>query len=215
MTIGDWVQVTTTLLTLGTLFALWRQLKSQGASNAAERLELLVDRWRARNMLQARLAVAKDVSGAGATAIEWSADMNEIAYFFTLLWAWKRKGHISIEEIDNYWGGEIFLWNKLLETRLSAERNRLGNPWFCCGLDDLAYQIIEWRTGNDFPSPEPFLLPRTARQKLQPVSAPLVRRIRRLLRRKRYPIEDPVALEQKRARLVDLLEERLSREEKP
>jgi len=119
-----------------TLFAIYRQLRTQAAANALAQVESL-DRWyRSREMAVAELQAAIDLR-RGVAPPQVDARMLVIAQFFEYLWHLRQSGFIGLREIDEWFGARVQIWWRLLRPVIERSRQIEGEPRLFEGLEKL------------------------------------------------------------------------------
>ena len=109
------------------LYGIYRQLRSQGAANAVQRIETLEGEWKSARMAHARLVLAlhlkhEPIDEAGALKARSVLD------FFVNIGNLYKWGFLSIDEIDATWGASIPIWHELTRGLIDVARTAEGRP---------------------------------------------------------------------------------------
>lgn len=125
------------------LYGIYRQLRSQGAANAVQRIELLEGDYNSRRMTYSRLTLALHLKYE-------RPDMNgffkarPVLDFFVNLGNLNRAGYLSIAEIEATWGRAIQIWSALAAPLVDLARADSGQQ----DLYDLAPMITKLRASE-------------------------------------------------------------------
>ena len=107
------------------LYGIYRQLRSQGAANAVQRIETLEGEWNSTRLSHARLAVALHLKYETDDMAGFFKARPVLDFFVNLgnLYEW---GYLSIEEVEATWGDAVPIWAALTRRLVDAERTEIG-----------------------------------------------------------------------------------------
>jgi hypothetical protein len=108
-----------------TLGGIYRQLRSQGAANAVQRIESLQGHFSTERMDYLKLAVALDLKRGEATTATM-AKARPILNFFANLEDLYAHGYIGIGEVVDNWGRPLEVWSALLKPVIERQRRLEG-----------------------------------------------------------------------------------------
>jgi hypothetical protein len=107
------------------LFGIYRQLRSQGAANAVQRIETLEGEWTSPKMTHARLVLALHLKYESQDLAGFFKARPILDFFVNLgnLHDW---GFLSLDEIDSTWGQAIPVWTALIGSLVDVARANDG-----------------------------------------------------------------------------------------
>jgi hypothetical protein len=104
-----------------TLYGIYRQLRSQGAANAVQRIETLEGEWKSPRMVYARLVLALHLKYESPN-LDGLAKAAPLLNFFVNLANLNEAGYLSVEEIEANWGMQIPIWTALTAPLVDIQR---------------------------------------------------------------------------------------------
>jgi hypothetical protein len=112
------------------LLGIYRQLRSQGAANAVQRIETLEGRWHSPRMAYQRLDLAVHLRTHPPDQDGYLKARPILDFFTNLANLWEA-GYLTLEEIESNWGASIQIWTALT-ARVVALRRRVerGNSLY-------------------------------------------------------------------------------------
>jgi len=107
------------------LLGIYRQLRSQGAANAVQRIETLEGEWSSPRMAHARLVLALHLKYDSDDRVGFFKARPVLDFIVNLgnLNDW---GFLSLEEIDSTWGQAIPVWMALIGSVVDVARANDG-----------------------------------------------------------------------------------------
>ena len=115
------------IVVVGTLFGIYRQLRSAGAANAIQRIETLEGQWLAPRMVYQRLDLAVHLRTHPADQ-EGFFKAKPVLDFFTNLENLWISGYLSLTEINNNFGTNIEIWTALTAPVVALRREAESGP---------------------------------------------------------------------------------------
>jgi len=110
-----------------TLFAIYRQVRAQGSSNALQRLNALDDKWASDRMLRSRLSLVQAIR-AGHSDIASLPMLGIVGNFYEGLGALHRDGHMPTRDVLENWNRRIQFWWAVLAPAIQELRAIDNDP---------------------------------------------------------------------------------------
>lgn len=107
------------------LVGIYRQLKSQGAANAIQRIETLVGEYSSSRMIYSRLVLAHHLRYE-PPSLEGFMKARSTLDFFIDLANLDEMGYLSLKEIEATWGRSIQVWTALTAPLVEIARRNEG-----------------------------------------------------------------------------------------
>ena len=113
------------LIVTVSLVAVYRQLQSQGAANAIQRIESLQAAFTTEEMTYLKLAIARDIQRGELSNAAMAKAAPILDFLSNIDWL-HEKGYITIEEVVDNWGRPLEVWAALLEPLVKRQREIEG-----------------------------------------------------------------------------------------
>ncbi len=133
-----------------TLFGIYRQLRSQGATNAMQRIETVQGRWDSPRMAYARLEFALYMRYQDRAAVPFTTYMPILDFWMDLALL-VDEGYISIREVAGNYGLTMQIWSALAAPAVEALRTANHRPELYREVDDLVTRIRAEDRRSDSP----------------------------------------------------------------
>lgn len=130
------------LIVVVSLFGIYRQLRSQAATNAVQRIEVLQGRWSSLQMTYAKLEFALAVKAADGP-ISFQAYLPILDYFAELA-GLELEGYIGLDEIGGNFGLPLQIWTVIGGPALEALRAENDRPELYGEVDALVEKVRAW-----------------------------------------------------------------------
>lgn len=128
------------LLVVVTLVGIYRQLRTQGAANALQRIDSLQGMWTSERLIYSRLALCLHLRHEGIGSTTFSK-AGPLADFIENLDDLHEEGYISLKEIAYSWGRSIQVYWALLAPVIRQQRLDDGDSGLYEGFEHLSTQL--------------------------------------------------------------------------
>jgi hypothetical protein len=119
-----------------TLGGIYRQLRTQGAANALQRIDSLQGQWSSERLTYIRLALCLHLRYEGSGSTTYATAL-PLADFIENLYDLHEQGYISLREIAYSWGRSIQIYWAFLAPTIEQQRLEDGDPNIYLGFERL------------------------------------------------------------------------------
>ena len=142
------------------LFGIYRQLRSQGAANAVQRIETLEGQWNSPRMTYQRLDLAVHLKTHPAD-LEGYFKARPILDFFTNLENLWKQGYVTLGEINDNFGTNLLAWVAVTKSVVGQRRTMTDGGQLPYDFEAIVEEIraLERRQGDAMLATGPEALP--------------------------------------------------------
>jgi hypothetical protein len=119
-----------------TLGGIYRQLRTQGAANALQRIDFLQGQWSSERLTYSRLALCLHLRHEGIGSATYAKAM-PLADFIENLYDLYEQGYVSLKELAYSWGRSIQIYWAFLAPAIEQQRLEDGDPLLYLGFERL------------------------------------------------------------------------------
>lgn len=119
-----------------TLGGIYRQLRTQGAANALQRIDFLQGQWSSERLTYSRLALCLHLRYEGIGSATFARAM-PLADFVENLYDLHEQGYVSLKELAYSWGRSIQIYWAVLAPAIEHQRLEDGDPNLYLGFERL------------------------------------------------------------------------------